>query len=133
MDWLPEDADFLTVVGTLLGAGTALLGLVVGLRQRPGPTRAGRKTVETTAEPEPDPDDFRRIVLGWLGFPAQGHLAAAPDVLGRLCHRPGTSPTGTPPRAWCPRWAAARTTRRIPWSGCAARSPSPPRPGNGTC
>ncbi|MGX1596869.1 hypothetical protein ACWIDS_07345 [Dietzia maris] len=84
MEWLPEDADFLTVLGAVLAAGTALLGLTVGISQLSVPSRA-RKVVEWTSSAlERENDTSRKVVLQALKLRAQGSLISSQLVPGRL-------------------------------------------------
>ena len=84
MDWLPKDANFLTVFGAVLAAGTALLGLVVGLGQFTGAARARRIIEWTSAALDSEKDAARKIVLERLKLRGQGYLVAARYVPGRL-------------------------------------------------
>lgn len=82
MEWIQNDADFLTVFGAVLAVGTAILALVVGLGQFSGATRA-RRTIEwTSAALEAEEDVARGIVLERLKLRGQGYLVAARYIPG---------------------------------------------------
>lgn len=84
MDWIPDDTDFLTVFGAVLGAGTALLGLVVGLSQFTMGARTRRIIEWTSAALKSEKDPGRQLILQRLMLGAQGRLVAARYVPGRL-------------------------------------------------
>lgn len=76
MEWLPKEADFLTVFGAVLAAGLALLGLVAGLNQFSNNARA-RRLIEWTSEAlASEKNTNRRTVLENLKLRGQGHLIA---------------------------------------------------------
>lgn len=77
MDWLPSDSNFLVIFGAVFAAGTAMLGLIVGLSQLSGAARA-RRTVEWTSSAlESESNTARRTVLERLKLRGQGYLVAA--------------------------------------------------------
>lgn len=82
MEWLPGNADFLTVFGAVLAAATAGLGLAVGLSQFSGPAKARRIIEWTSAALDSEHDSSRRSVLEQLKVHAQGHLIAARYIPG---------------------------------------------------
>ena len=51
-------------------------------------------------------------------WPGDTLVATKLDRLARSM--PATSPTSSPPRAWCSRWAAASTTPPTRWAGCCS-------------
>jgi hypothetical protein len=74
---LPNDADFLTVFGAVLAAGTAMIGIVLSFSQFTGTARA-RRTIEwATAALTTETNLARRLVLDRLKLRGQGHLVAA--------------------------------------------------------
>jgi hypothetical protein len=82
MEWIQNDADFLTAFGAVLAVGTALLGLAVGLGQFTGASRA-RRTIEWTSSAlESEKDAARIIILERLKLRGQGYLVAAQYIPG---------------------------------------------------
>lgn len=76
MEWLPTEADFLTVFGAVLAAGAALLGLVTGLNQFSNAARARRLIEWTSAALTSEQNTNRRTALENLKLHGQGHLIA---------------------------------------------------------
>lgn len=77
VDLLPNDADFLTVFGGVLAAGTALIGILVSFSQFTGAARA-RRTVDWATEAlTMETNPARKLVLDRLRLRCQGYLVAS--------------------------------------------------------
>lgn len=80
MEWIPQNTDFLTVFGAILGAGSAALGLIVALNQYSSAARARRTMDWTSTALGVEKDPGRQIVLTRLKHRAQAHLIAVEYV-----------------------------------------------------
>ena len=77
MDWVPENADFLTVFGASVGAVAALTASIAGLAQFTAVAKARHVLAWTTQALDSEDDPVRRQIVQRVMLRMQGRLLAS--------------------------------------------------------